>query len=119
MLCSADSEGVFTLAVGRGLEAMGVGPRAVVGRSIFEVFRRDPGLVEDARRALGGETFSTVRKVRGRSWEVGYAPLPNAGAQDGVVGFIAVAVDVTERERSEEALRLRDRAFASSPNGII
>jgi PAS domain S-box-containing protein len=100
VLWSADREGVFTLAVGQGHEALGIEPGSVVGRSIFDVFEYDPEVLEDARRALRGEAFAAVREVRGGVWDTTYAPLHDDNG--GFAGIIAVAVNVTERERAEE-----------------
>ncbi len=100
-----DREGVFTLAEGQGLRAVGLEPDEVVGRSIFELFGDEPEVPAAARRALAGETFVVDPSLRGRVFETWYSPLRDEGGS--VSGVIGVATDVTERRRAEEE---RDRS---------
>jgi diguanylate cyclase (GGDEF)-like protein/PAS domain S-box-containing protein len=103
VLFALDEEGVFTLSEGKGLKALGLEPGEVVGRSVFEVYRNVPGILEHAQRALGGEEISATEKVGPLAFEAFYAPLR---AEDGgILGVIGVAADVTERERARERLR--------------
>jgi PAS domain S-box-containing protein len=107
VLCAIDHEGVFRLSEGRGLDTLGFEPSAVVGRSVFEVFQGRAEVLQDARRALAGESFTVIREVNGALWESTYTPvLDGTGAP---AGTIAVATDVTDRKRAEEE---RDRRRA-------
>jgi PAS domain S-box-containing protein len=102
VLFSLDRGGVYKLAEGRGLEALGLEPDEVAGRSIFELFADEPEVVATALRALAGETVAENVRIRGRIFETWYSPMRDeGGATSGVIG---VATDVTERKLAEEAL---------------
>lgn len=103
VLYAMDREGVFTLSEGKGLEALGLRPGEVVGRSVFDVYRDAPEVLASVRRALSGEAFSSVVTVGDLTWDSHYTPLRDpSGASSGVIG---VATNITERRRAEEALR--------------
>jgi len=93
-LFAVDGEGVFTLSEGKGLDALGLEPEAVVGRSIFDAHRDAPQVVENVRLALAGRTFDSILEVNGSAFEMRYSPLRENGEFTGVLG---VATDVTER----------------------
>jgi diguanylate cyclase (GGDEF)-like protein/PAS domain S-box-containing protein len=99
-----DRDGVFTLSRGAGLKLLGLEPDEVVGRSLFEVYRDFPEIIEDTRRALASEDLVSTRWIGKVAFETRYSPLrDSAGA---VIGAIGVAADVTERKRSEDRLSL-------------
>src|SRR6266700_4067005 len=103
VLFALDRDGVFTMVEGRGLDAVGVRPAVLIGRSVFELFADLPGALADVRRALTGETFSSPVEVFGVVFETWYSPVREAdGAVTGVIG---VGTDITERCRAEAALR--------------
>ncbi|MBA3790621.1 MAG: PAS domain S-box protein [Rubrobacter sp.] len=101
-LFAVDAEGTFTLSEGDGLDALGLGPETVVGRSIFEMHRDAPQIVESVRLALAGETFDATIDIGGLAFETRYSPLRENGEFSGVLG---VATDVTERKAAEDKLR--------------
>jgi PAS domain S-box-containing protein len=104
ILFAIDREGVFTIVEGRGLSGLGLRPGENVGRSVFDVYRDVPEVIDAARRALAGESFTaTVELAGGLVFEAHYAPLRDQHGQ--VSGGIGLATDITERKRAEEALR--------------
>jgi PAS domain S-box-containing protein len=107
ILFALDRAGVFNLSEGKGLEALGLKPGEVVGRSVFEVYREVPQILADVRRALSGETFSAITEMAGLVFETWYSPV--LGEDGEVAGVIGVAADVTEQERLEEELREANR----------
>ena len=102
-----DRNGVFTISEGKGLAALGLSPGTVVGQSVFEVYRQNPQIVGDFRRALGGETFVGVAEEGDRHYETRWTPITVDGGQ--VNGAIGVSVDITERKRAEREIRMLNR----------
>jgi PAS domain S-box-containing protein len=103
VLFALDADGVFTLSEGKGLAALNLKPGEVVGRSVFDVYRDMPIVLDQARRALAGETFDAVMEVAGLVFEIWYAPFHDeTGA---ITGAIGVAMDITARKRADEERR--------------
>ena len=103
MLFAIDRDGIIQLAEGKGLERRGRTPGDYVGRSLFEMHADHPAILDGARRALAGETASTMSDQAGVAFETRYVPLCDASGA--VTGAIGVSTDVTERVRAEAALR--------------
>jgi len=103
VLFALDSKGDFTLLEGKGLEALGLKPSQVVGRSAFDVYRDVPQVVENIRRSLAGEEFASTVEVGESTFETRYSPLRDENGQ--VIGLIGVATDVADRKQAEEAMR--------------
>jgi len=103
VLFAWDPKGVFLLSEGKGLDALGLKPGEVVGRSAFDVYRDHPAILADARRALAGEAFSSLTQVGATQFDVWYSPVrDDSGAITTVIG---VAADVTARAALEAQLR--------------
>jgi len=104
VLFAVDREGIFRFSEGRGLARLGLRPGQVVGTSAFELYRDQPQIVENLRRALGGEDFVAEVQVGELSYETHYSPQRDEAGE--VIGVVGVATDVSERRRL--AARLRD-----------
>ncbi|MGH7343214.1 MAG: PAS domain-containing protein, partial [Candidatus Rokuibacteriota bacterium] len=100
VLFALDADGVFTLSEGMGLQALGLAPGEVVGRSVFEVYKGVPQIHENIRRALSGEEFTEVVTVGTLAFETRYTPMRDAS--QAVVGLIGVSTDVSERRTLED-----------------
>ena len=112
ILWALDGAGVFTLSEGQSLERLGLKPGEVVGRSVFEVYRDMPQIVEANRRALAGETLTSTVEMAGLAFEAQYFPLRDQTGK--VTGAIGVATNITERRRAElELVKLRKAVEAS------
>ncbi|MCK4494831.1 MAG: PAS domain S-box protein, partial [Candidatus Aminicenantes bacterium] len=103
IMWALDKEGIFTLSEGKGLKALGLKPGAVVGQSVFDVYRDEPKILENNRRALAGESFVSIVEVGELVYESHYSPVRDENGE--VIGMIGVSTDITERKRAEEALR--------------
>jgi two-component system, cell cycle sensor histidine kinase and response regulator CckA len=94
-----DRGGIFRLSIGAGLKGLGLEQNQVVGLSAFEIYKDFPEIKSSIRKALAGKrtTFETTL------FENSYFSvcIPAKGWFDGLV---AVALDITERKRSEEVL---------------
>ena len=97
VLFAFDADGIFTLSEGRGLDALGLKAGEVVGKSVFEVYKDYPLILDACRRALKGETLTHVVPVQGLAFETRYAPRLDWGGK--VTGVLGVATDVTEAYR--------------------
>ena len=120
VIFSLDKDGVFTLSEGEGLKALGLKSGEVVGRSVFDLYRDEPGVLESIRRALAGEAFTGTIDVGDLTFETRYTPLTDDASN--VVGVIGVATDITENRKAQQALQdneQRYRELFENANDII
>jgi PAS domain S-box-containing protein len=120
VIFALDQDGVFTLSEGEGLKALGLKPGEVVGRSVFEVYRDHPSVLDSVRRALRGETFSVALDVGELTFETRYTPLTSDASQS--VSVIGVATDITEQRKAQKALQENEeryRELFENANDII
>ena len=102
VLWAVDNNGVFTLSTGKGLSKLGLSEGQVVGRSIYEQYSHNQGILDCVGQALAGKSCSNLVEEGGVAFESYYSPLINNGRIEGVIG---IAIDVTERSSLEEQLR--------------
>jgi len=102
ILFTLDPTGVYTMSDGAGLAALGREPGAVVGRSVFDVYRDQPALLDDTRRALAGTPVTFPSHVHGAVFDNHLTPLHDA--QGRLISVIGVSTNITERARAEAAL---------------
>ena len=105
VLWALDDQCVFTFSEGKGLEPLGYEPGEMVGRSVSDIYSQAPQMLEDTRRALAGESFTSKVRVNGVTLETRYSPVLDESGL--VTGIIGVATDVTDRRLAEDE---RDRA---------
>ena len=103
IMFALDREGVFTFSEGRGFDTVDVDPTRAIGRSVFEIYNDMPDILEDVRRALGGEAFASTVELYGLTLDVRYSPV--RGENGEVSGVIGVATDATERTQAEQAMQ--------------
>src|SRR5918997_4341747 len=103
VLFTLDNRGVITLSEGKGLEALGLVPKEVVGKSVFDLYRDRPVFLEKARRALAGEPINATIELAGAVFEIRSSSLRAENGE--VAGVIGVAIDVTERKRIVQRLK--------------
>jgi PAS domain S-box-containing protein len=110
ILFARDRDGMVTVSEGAGLRAMGFRSGELVGRSVYELYKDNPEVLENGRRAMGGETFTTVTDLGQVVLETWMAPLRDA---DGTVaGMIGVSTDITERLRMQRQVAQAERLAA-------
>jgi PAS domain S-box-containing protein len=97
-----DKEGTFTLSEGKELETLGLRSGEVVGRSLFEVYKDNQTITEHHKRGLKGESCEFESEIMGNIYLTVITPVLDANHQ--VQGVSGLAVNVTERRRTEEAL---------------
>jgi diguanylate cyclase (GGDEF)-like protein/PAS domain S-box-containing protein len=101
VLFALDRDGIFTHSEGKGLEALGLKPGEAVGRSVRDLYRDAPDLLEKVGRALAGEPFSGPIAVGDLVFETQFAPF--RGSTGDVIGVVGVSTDVTEQRRARRA----------------
>lgn len=112
-----DRDGIITLVEGRALEAVPFEPGNFIGRSVYDAYQDFPQIVDDCRRALNGEILNSSVEFGSMVLDVWYSPLMiDEGERSGV---IAIATDVTERQRAEEVLQQQASLLQSVSDAII
>jgi len=118
VLFALDPRGTVTLSVGRGLAALRRRPgETPVGRSIFELYRDTPAILDHARRALAGEAFTARATVGDATYETHYLPL--YAADGGLASVLGVGTDITARARAEAALRRREARLSAAEEALL
>jgi diguanylate cyclase (GGDEF)-like protein/PAS domain S-box-containing protein len=97
ILFATDTEGTITLSEGKGLEALGLAPGEMVGKSLIDAHAHSPEAQAYARLALAGESFETHGPMGPAIFDCTWR-----GQGDG--SMIGIAIDVTARHHSEERL---------------
>jgi PAS domain S-box-containing protein len=113
----------FTSAWGAGLTALNLTETDVLGLSLEDFFARDlyGGLhIEGHRAALNGQGNTGIARFMDRTYRCRLDPIRNAAGA--ITGVIGLAVDITERSRSEMAVRdseTRYRLIARATNDVV
>ncbi len=112
-----DADGIITLVEGQALDGISIEPSRFIGRSVYEAYSEFPQIVSDCRRALNGEVVYSSVEFGDLVLDVWYSPLRTEVSQRS--GVIAVATNVTERQRAEEVLQQQASLLQSVSDAII
>ncbi|MEI7554652.1 PAS domain S-box protein [Candidatus Chlorohelix sp.] len=99
ILFAMDTNGIITLADGRGFKDLGIEPNIIVGNSIKN---SHPSTAEDIRKALDGQFVNTTLELGKGIFEFWYIPIKDQ--YNRVSSIIGVALNITERIRAEQEL---------------
>ena len=122
MIAFVDAEFRYRYA-NRPYLAFYAGERTIEGETVRSVVGEEAWtfIGPNMQRAIGGMPVSYVRRFTRAEGplEVEVTLVPNLDSQGRGTGVHILALDVTQRRRAEEALRLRNRAIESSVNWIM
>lgn len=103
VLWAIDSDGMITLSEGKGLKSLGLKQREAVGRSVFDMYRDDPKIMEDIHKALSGKVFTSIVQAGNITYETKYQPIRNE--EGTITGVSCLSIDVTERQLAEKLIQ--------------
>jgi PAS domain S-box-containing protein len=86
-------DGTFVLSEGKGLANLGLQPGQIVGKSVFELYKDYPDMLEDMKRAFNGETITNEVNVDGNSFRSWYTPHKNHAGE--IIGLLGVTLHWT------------------------
>jgi len=102
VLVAVDRDGSITLAEGNALAKMGFEPEKMKGQSVFEIFADYPQVMENFRRALAGDLFTSAIELKDYFFECWLAPIKD---KDGAItGGTCVATDISARVKTAAQL---------------
>ncbi|MDM7461887.1 MAG: ATP-binding protein [bacterium] len=106
---TVDRELRCTSCHGAGLNALGLTESAVIGATLSEFFHAAPDSSPIAahQRALQGESVEFEYRWKQRLYQVRLQPLHDP--EDGIVGVLGLAVDITEIQHLQEQLEQSTR----------
>lgn len=105
VVIATDAEGIITLCCGGALGALGIRQHALVGLSIFNLYRDEPELANSARLALRGETVKAQVVLAGLPFELVFAP--DFTRAERLTGMTGVLTQIAEWAQIAEELRRR------------
>jgi PAS domain S-box-containing protein len=110
-----DKDGFFLLSEGKGLSLLGLKPGEVVGKSVFDIYKDYPDMLEEMKRVFQGETISSevliADTIHFKNW---YSP--QLSASNEIIGLIGLTIDISELKQAEEALKLSEQKFKNQVN---
>ncbi len=97
-----DMDGTFLLSEGKALSLLGLKPGQVVGQSVYDLYADYPSIIQAVKETLKGEMISDIIDLDGIFFDIFYSPYTDPDGN--IIGTIGMAIDITERKRSEVAL---------------
>ena len=95
-----DKAGEILLSEGKALELFKFKPGQIVGLSIFDIFEDDQKAVSDMELAFQGYEIQSKFEIQDFIFETVYSPYYDEYGN--IAGIVAIALDVTERIKSDE-----------------
>lgn len=114
---SLDRDGIFTQAIGRGMDPAGQNAPDAVGHSIFAIQADSPSVLEAVRRALVGEELSVQLSANGRRYHTTFVPLRDDRGE--LIGTAGVGVDISDADRADKSERHFRMLTEFASDGIV
>jgi PAS domain S-box-containing protein len=110
VLFAVDRDGIITLSEGAALAAMGFRSGELVGRSAYDLYKDNPVVLDNFRRTMDGESFTSVVELGDVTLETWLSPLRD---KDGAItGVLGVSTDISDRLRLMAKMTQADRMVA-------
>jgi rsbT co-antagonist protein RsbR len=100
-----DMAGTILLHAGAGLKKLGLAENQLRGQSVFAAFAGADEALRLIRAALDGKQSTNTQDLGETVWDNWFGPVYSRDGKQ--LGAISISTDVTERERSRQALALR------------
>ncbi len=109
-----DIDGTFLLSEGKGLEKLGLKGGDVVGKSVFDLYKDFPEMLEAMRKVFNGETVIEEFEVNDNYFKNWYTPHLNQEGE--IIGLLGLSINITEQKQAELQIleyqkRLKDLAI--------
>lgn len=99
-----DSKGTFLLYEGRTIDTEGRKSEDLVGQSIFDLYKDNKAVLDNAKVALKGETVRFEIDINGIIFDINFSPYMEKNGKPN--GGIVIATDITRKKKNEEELEL-------------
>lgn len=109
LLFAIDASGQLTFADGCGLALLNLEPDALVGTSVYDLYRRSPEALQQIQQALQGAEVTGTVEIEDIFFESRYRPVRDTAGT--VTGVIGVSIDMTDRKRAEAQLQQKTAAL--------
>jgi two-component system, cell cycle sensor histidine kinase and response regulator CckA len=118
-----DRSGRYLMINGAGAQMIGKTVAEVIGRTDLELFSPESGraIMDGDRRVIDSgntQTYEDVGTAAGVTRTYLSTKGPYRDAEGNIIGLIGIAVDITSRKRSEEALQRQALAMEASDDGM-
>ena len=102
ILFSINKEGIITLSEGKGLQTIGASSSERVGKSVYELNKDHPEILELLKQAMNGKSVNVRRPLQGLWHQIHYdSVLDEQGQPNGITG---VALNIHEQVLSQNEL---------------
>jgi len=107
-------DGTFLLSEGKGLEKLGLKGGDVVGKSVYDLYKDFPEMLEKMRQAFNGEPVIVENKVGDNYFRNWYTPQLDQKGE--IIGLMGLSINITEQKLAESKIleyqkRLKDLAI--------
>jgi PAS domain S-box-containing protein len=102
LLFAVDQDGIIEFEDGQVLGRLGAEPGIRVGQAVAKVYADVPIVVDNAARAMRGESFSSIVDVSGLTLDCCYSPRYDKAGKSR--GYIGVGIDITKRQELERQI---------------
>ncbi|MHA2248754.1 MAG: PAS domain S-box protein [Candidatus Kariarchaeaceae archaeon] len=103
VLWQTDQLGNIILAEGKGLERIGLVSEQVIGRSVFELLKAFPEIIDAHERCLHGQTLTLSSNIENTYFDANLIPQYNPNGE--LIGMIGVTTDISELVEAEKEIR--------------